>query len=176
MNIGHDDAEVVAGFKSLVELFEGHKLCKSFIVTDYGAIERFMLSSLQNIDEQVMLSSCNAIDALIRGKDESGVQDVLIKRQGIHALKTCAMDEMIEIRLIGLQMMSYLSSIRPDVQKLINQIGILELCLQYIQNYPDELIDADIVSTSLDILQSVLSSSKNIDSIIREDDLNSIAV
>jgi hypothetical protein len=60
-NIGHDDSEVVSGLQKLIELFESHNVAKSFMVTDFGAIERYLLSSLQNIDEQVMLHSCLAI-------------------------------------------------------------------------------------------------------------------
>jgi len=51
VNIGHDDIEVVKGFETLIKLFDTHRVTKSFIVTDFGAIERYLLSSLQNIDE-----------------------------------------------------------------------------------------------------------------------------
>ena len=67
-----------------------------------------MLASLHNIDENVMLSSCRCLSALLRGKDE-GAQDLLVKRQGIHALRTCAMDEMVEIRKSALEIIAYLS-------------------------------------------------------------------
>jgi hypothetical protein len=46
VNIGHDDAEVVQGFESLIELFNKQRISKSFMVTDFGAIERFLISSL----------------------------------------------------------------------------------------------------------------------------------
>ena len=45
-NIGHDDSEVVSGFQKLVELFEKNNLAKSFLITDFGALERYLLSSL----------------------------------------------------------------------------------------------------------------------------------
>ena len=45
-NIGHDDSEVVGGLKKLAELFDNHNIAKSFIVTDFGAIERYLLSNL----------------------------------------------------------------------------------------------------------------------------------
>ena len=51
VNIGHDEVEVVKGFDLLVELFDSSKVTKSFIVTDFGAIERYLLSSLSNIEE-----------------------------------------------------------------------------------------------------------------------------
>ena len=46
VNIGHDDAEVVQGFESLVDLFSSQRISKSFMVTDFGAIERYLISSL----------------------------------------------------------------------------------------------------------------------------------
>lgn len=51
MNIGHDDAEVVVGFKKIMELFDKDRVAKSFMITDFGILERYFLSSLQNIDE-----------------------------------------------------------------------------------------------------------------------------
>ena len=119
-NIGHDDSEVVSGLQKLIELFEAHNVAKSFMVTDFGAIERYLLSSLQNIDEQVMLHSCLAIQSLVKGRGGTGVhdegaQDILVKRSGIHSLKTCAMDEMIEIRKVGLDILCYLCQMRVDV-------------------------------------------------------------
>ena len=73
-NIGHDDSEVVSGLQKLLELFESQKVAKSFIVTDFGAIERYLLSSLQNIDEQVMLYSCLAIQSLIKGRGDKKIR------------------------------------------------------------------------------------------------------
>lgn len=67
-----------------------------------------------------MLHSCLAIQSLVKGLGGTGVhdegaQDILVKRSGIHALKTCAMDEMIEIRKVGLDILCYLCRMRIDV-------------------------------------------------------------
>jgi hypothetical protein len=68
VNIGHDDVEVVKGFDTLIELFEKNKITKSFVVTDFGALERYLLSSLKNIEEMVMLKASNVIHTLIKGR------------------------------------------------------------------------------------------------------------
>jgi hypothetical protein len=101
----------------MIELFEKNNIAKSFLVTDFGAIERYLLSSLQNIDENVMLYSCKCIQSLVKGKQATGVhdegaQDLLVKRSGIHALKTCAMDEMVEIRHSAMDILAFLSRTR----------------------------------------------------------------
>lgn len=57
-NIGHDDQEVIKGLQDFTNLFEKHNIAKSFMVTDFGCIERYLLSSLQNIDENIMLHAC----------------------------------------------------------------------------------------------------------------------
>lgn len=74
-NIGHDDSEVHAGFQKLIKLFEENNLAKSFLVTDFGAIERYLLCSLQNIDENVMLYACKCIETLIKGRGGTGHYD-----------------------------------------------------------------------------------------------------
>ena len=85
MNIGHDDAEVVVGFKKIMELFDKDRVAKSFMITDFGILERYFLSSLQNMDEQVMLYSCRCLQKLLSGKGgtgsyNEGTQELLIKR------------------------------------------------------------------------------------------------
>lgn len=72
VNIGHDDQEVIRGFDELVNLFGEQRISKSFIVTDFGAIERYIISSLQNIDEQVMAKTCEVILALVKGPRGTG--------------------------------------------------------------------------------------------------------
>ena len=72
MNIGHDDAEVVVGFKKIMELFDKDRVAKSFMITDFGILERYFLSSLQNMDEQVMLYSCRCLQKLLSGKGGTG--------------------------------------------------------------------------------------------------------
>jgi hypothetical protein len=46
VNIGHDDAEVAQGFDELIRLFDSQRITKSFMVTDFGALERYIISSL----------------------------------------------------------------------------------------------------------------------------------
>jgi hypothetical protein len=56
---------------------------------------------------------------LVKGKGEEGSQDLLVKRSGIHALKTCAMDEMVEIRKSSLEIIAYMSRTRDDVLQIV---------------------------------------------------------
>jgi hypothetical protein len=75
VNIGHDDSEVFGGFQKLIQLFDSQNIAKSFLVTDFGSLERYLISSLHNIDENVMLYSCKCIQSLIKGKGGTGVAD-----------------------------------------------------------------------------------------------------
>lgn len=46
------------------------------------------------------------------------------------------MDDMLQIRKSSLETLAYLSRTRIDVQEIIQDIGILDLSLKYISDYP----------------------------------------
>ena len=48
-----------------------------------------------------------------------------------------------------------------DVQQIILEIGILDLSLQYIKDYPKELIDTEVLGHSLDIVSYIIQSSSD---------------
>jgi hypothetical protein len=59
---------------------------------------------------------------------------------------------MLQIRGFGLQILSFLSTQRSDVQALMVEIGIIDICLGYIKCFPDNLVDTEILLTSLDVV------------------------
>lgn len=99
-----------------------------------------------------MLYSCKCLQALIKGKGEEGAQDLLVKRSGIHALKTCAMDEMVEIRRSSLEIIAFMSRTREDVLQIVLKIGLLDLSLTYIKQYPTESIDSEVLISCLHLV------------------------
>lgn len=107
------------------------------MITDFGVLERYFLSSLQNLDEQVMLYACRCLQKLLSGKGgtgsyNEGTQELLIKRQGIQILKICSVDEMIEIRTSSMEILAHLCSVRRDVHNILIDIDILNVCCSYI--------------------------------------------
>jgi hypothetical protein len=67
-----------------------------------------------------MLYACKCIQTLIKGRGgtgdhDEGAHDILVKRSGILALKSCTMDDMLEIRKSSLETLAYLSRTRMDV-------------------------------------------------------------
>ena len=157
-------------------------IAKSFIVTDFGSIERYLLSSLQNIDENVMLHSCECLQSLVKGRGgsgshEEGAQDILIKRSGLQALKVCAMDEMLQIRKASLDILGYVCKNRPEAQVILHEIGVVDMCLDYIKNYPDELIDHEVLIYSLDVIACLVQySQENSDYVLKKEGLNNFVV
>ena len=45
---------------------------------------------------------------------------------------------------------------RADVQQIMQELGIVDMCLGYIKSYPDELIDYDVLSYCLDLVSAVI--------------------
>lgn len=138
------------------------------MITDFGVLERYFLSSLQNIDEQVMLYSCRCLQKLLSGKGgtgsyNEGTQELLIKRQGIQILKICSIDEMIDIRVSSLDILAHLCQVRRDVHDILVDIGMLKICCEYVQTYPNELVDGKVLSLSLEILSSIFEEKKTVD-------------
>ena len=112
-NIGYDSPEVVAGYKSLIQLFQGNDVVESFIVSDDGAIERYILSGLQNPDRQIKLYSCRCLQSLLKvsknGKSSiynQRAQEIIVKNYGVHVLKSCVIDQSVEIRKASLDILS----------------------------------------------------------------------
>ena len=136
------------------------------MITDFGVLERYFLSSLQNIDEQVILSACQCLQKLLSGKggtgsSNEGTQELLIKRQGIQILKVCCIDEMIDIRISSLEILAQLCVMRRDVQDILIEIGILEICCNYVKQYPCQLVDQKVLALSLEILSSIFEEKQS---------------
>ena len=82
------------------------------------------------------------------------------------------MDDMVEIRKSSLETLAYLSRTRMDVQDIILEIGILDLSLQYIQDYPKDQIDKEVLSHSLDIVSYIIqSSSTHVEYVLKKNSL-----
>jgi CRISPR/Cas system Type II protein with McrA/HNH and RuvC-like nuclease domain len=62
------------------------------------------------------------------------------------------MDEMVEIRKSALDILAYLGRTREDVLKIIKEIEILDLALEYIKAYPNEFIDNEVLISSLNLI------------------------
>ena len=108
-----------------------------------------------------MLFSCKCISSLIKGKGgtglhDEGAQDLLVRRQGVHALKTCAMDEMVEIRKSALDILAYMARTKPNVINIILEIEILEMALEYVKQYPNETIDNEVLISCLNLVSFVI--------------------
>ena len=114
-NLGYDNAEVVTGYQTLIGLCQKSEAVESFIVSDHGAVERYVLSGLYSRDKQVKLYSCKCLQSLLKGGKNrkiniwnQKVQDIVVKKWGVHALKSCVLDEVIDIRKTGLDILSHL--------------------------------------------------------------------
>lgn len=75
------------------------------------------------------------------------------------------MDEMIEIRKKALEILRAMSLDLKEVQILCIDIGIVDVCLEYVRGYQpdqesDDLIDLDVFCMSLDILSNVAASNR----------------
>ena len=56
-NLG-DDVETTKALTELHQLLKTEPLAKTFLMTDFGALERYVLAHLQSLDEQIMLLAC----------------------------------------------------------------------------------------------------------------------
>jgi len=78
------------------------------------------------------------------------------------------MDEIIDIRKTALDILSHLCRQRPDASKMVVEIGILGTCLDFIKQYPSEVIDSDVLCNCLDLVSEFISpSSKNLDGLLK---------
>jgi len=66
---------VAAGLNSLAELFEESKLSKSFLVSELGALERHLLSSVLSDNVEIQLAACKCLRNLLKGKGGTGLHD-----------------------------------------------------------------------------------------------------
>ena len=83
--------------------------------------------------------SCKCLQSLLKGGKNrkiniwnQKVQDIVVKKWGVHALKSCVLDELIDIRITGLDILSHLCHNRSDASKIVVEIGILDTCLDFI--------------------------------------------
>ena len=91
-----------------------------------------------------------------------------MKKCGVQVLKSCALDEVIDIRKTGLDILSHLCRTRPDAAKIVVEIGVLETCLDYIKKYPSEAIDPDVLCNCLDLVSEFIHpSSKSLDGLLK---------
>ena len=92
-----------------------NEAAESFVVSDHGAVERYILSGLYSQDRQIKLYSCKCLISLIKGGKNrktniwnQRVQELVVKKWGVHALQSCVLDLRIEIRKASLELLSHL--------------------------------------------------------------------
>ena len=104
-------------------------------------------------------------------------QEIIVKKHGIYALKACAIDQQIEIRKTGLDVLSYLCQQRQDANKAVEALGILEICFDFIKQYPSEIIDHDVLCNCLDLVSEfVHPESKSLEKLMKKNCLNQLSI
>ena len=68
------------------------------------------------------------------------------------------MDEMVEIRKSALDVLAFMSRTREDVLQIVLSIGLLDLSLGYIKQYPTESIDNEVLISCLHLVSFVAQS------------------
>lgn len=158
-NLG-DDAETTKALTALHELLKTEPLAKTFLLTDFGALERYLLSHLQSLDEQIMLLSCQCLYEVITGKVDAA--SLVVKRQGLQILKVCAMDEAKDIRVSSLENVRVLTQ-NKRVQAVALEIGLVDVCQSYVAEFSieeldDELVDLGVFCAAIDVLSHIAES------------------
>jgi hypothetical protein len=68
------------------------------------------------------------------------------------------MDEMVDIRKTALDILAFLGRTREDVMKIVMEIGIIDLSLEYIKCYPTEAIDNEVLISCLNLVSFAIQS------------------
>jgi hypothetical protein len=95
-------------------LFGKDKLSKSFIITDFGAVDKYFLSSLTNSD--VVLKTLETIAALLSGDGqfELSALEILVKKNGILMLQKLSNSNEVEIKKESLKLLSLMTEKQKD--------------------------------------------------------------
>jgi len=81
----------------------------------------------------------------------------------------------LEVRAISLDILGYLIQNKGEVQSLISDLGILDLSLKNIKEYPSSLVNQDVVIHSLEIVSCLVQGKgEEVHKIIAKGGLSSL--
>jgi hypothetical protein len=63
----------------------------------------------------------------------------------------------LDIKKCSLGIICYLLSVRSDIKDDVMENGMLELCLKHVELFPEDDIDEEILTLSLDLISKAVS-------------------
>eukprot|EP00347_Sterkiella_histriomuscorum_P022045 403331879 len=169
-----DDDQLEKALGNLNKIWNKSLITRSFFITQYGNIDQ-IIQCLRNLDESVMLNSGKCLITIL--SKEEGAQDIFLRHKGIQILKNCLQDYNIDIKKVSLSILCNLVKNRDDAKLEILENGVIDLCLNNVDKYPEDDIDHEILCSSLSLIsQAVPRQPKIQQTIISQNGLNKIVV